>query len=142
MACLGSTSTFTGRSIGAVDMWAVGATVGEMVSREPLFGGAGNHNVCGTCIGQLHAIFRALGTPSETGELHTCWVGVSSLPHYSDHFPKWPARTPAQHLTRKGDDATEPLLPQDGQALLGQLLEYAPEKRLSAEEAIEHPYFS
>jgi hypothetical protein len=51
-------------------------------------------------------MFRLLGTPNET-----VWPGVSSLPHFSPAFPKWPA----QRLTKRvrgleGDDSALELL--------------------------------
>ena len=38
-------------------------------------------------IGQLFQIFSKLGTPDEL-----CWKGVTQLPDWQAHFPKWAPR--------------------------------------------------
>ena len=70
---------------------------------------------------------RILGTPDET-----IWPEVTSFPDYKASFPKW---------TR---DVTKPLvenLDDDGQDLMERLLAYDPAARISAKQAIRHPYF-
>ena len=39
----------------------------------------------------LIEMFQRLGTPNET-----TWPGVSKLPHFSQHFPKWSSPTTAK----------------------------------------------
>ncbi|KAG5604890.1 hypothetical protein H5410_026382 [Solanum commersonii] len=61
---LGSTQFST-----AIDMWAVGCVMAEMITKEPLFDG-------NTEASQIYQIFRMLGgTPNET-----IWPGFSLLP--------------------------------------------------------------
>uniref|UniRef100_H2VDI9 cyclin-dependent kinase n=1 Tax=Takifugu rubripes TaxID=31033 RepID=H2VDI9_TAKRU len=90
------------------------------VTRRALFPGDSE-------IDQLFRIFRTLGTPDET-----VWPGVTSLPDYKPSFPKW-AR---QELSK-----VAPLLDEDGRELLGEMLKYDPNKRLSAKNALVHRFF-
>jgi cyclin-dependent kinase len=68
-----------------------------------------------------------LGTPSETD-----WPGVTSYPDFKSSFPKW-----------KRDDSA-PLctnLNGLGLDLLEKMLVYDPAGRISAKQALNHPYF-
>jgi serine/threonine protein kinase len=80
-------------------------------------------------ISQLFKIFNILGTPADD-----VWPGVSSLPHYALHFPQWRA----QDLKEVLKSRLEP----EGLDLLSRMLRYAPEERISAVEALHHPYFA
>uniref|UniRef100_A0A8D2ZSH7 cyclin-dependent kinase n=1 Tax=Scophthalmus maximus TaxID=52904 RepID=A0A8D2ZSH7_SCOMX len=78
-------------------------------------------------IDQLFRIFRTLGTPDET-----VWPGVTSMPDYKPSFPKW---------ARQDLSKVVPLLDEDGRELLGEMLNYDPNKRLSAKNALVHRFF-
>lgn len=104
-----------------VDIWSIGCIFAEMVSRAPLFPGDSE-------IDQLHKIFMALGTPSEE-----MWPGVKDLPDYKSTFPNWPRRSIAD---------TVPRLDALGHDLLGKMLTYEPSHRISAADALNHPYFN
>ncbi|CAN0264604.1 unnamed protein product, partial [Hapterophycus canaliculatus] len=54
----------------AVDMWAAGAVVGEMLAGRPLFPGRSD-------IDQLHKILQVTGSPTEES-----WPSVKDLPDY------------------------------------------------------------
>ncbi|CAG8563651.1 7591_t:CDS:10 [Rhizophagus irregularis] len=69
-----------------------------------------------------------LGTPTEE-----TWPRVSQLPEYKSDFAIY-NRIPLESLLPKLDSSGIDLLSQ-------QLIEYQPEKRLSAEDALQHPYF-
>ncbi|GBB94087.1 hypothetical protein RclHR1_02290013 [Rhizophagus clarus] len=69
-----------------------------------------------------------LGTPTEE-----TWPGVSQLPEYKSDFTTY-NRIPLESLLPKLDSSGIDLLSQ-------QLIKYQPEKRLSAEDALQHPYF-
>lgn len=68
-----------------------------------------------------------LGTPSEQD-----WPGVTSFPDFKPSFPKW-ARTDIANIVTSLDDV--------GLHLLEELLVYDPAGRMSAKQAVVHPYF-
>jgi len=104
----------------SVDTWSLGCIAAEMLTRRPLFPGDSE-------IDQLFRIFRSLGTPTESS-----WPGVSSLQDYKPVFPRWEPQTITQVL---------PLpLSSGGHELLSKLLEYNPDRRISAKQALEHTY--
>lgn len=103
-----------------VDIWSLGSIFAEMVTKRPLFHGDSE-------IDQLFRIFRILTTPTE--EL---WPGVSQLPDYKPNFPKWTTSNIANSVKNM-----DPL----GVDLLQKTLVYDPTRRISAKEALKHPYF-
>ena len=105
----------------AVDIWSVGCIFAELFRRKVLFRGDSE-------IGQLFEIFQILGTPSEAE-----WLGVSSLPDFNDVFPKW-SPTALESII----PSLEPM----GLELLSKMLRYEPSSRISAKQALAHPYFS
>ena len=62
----------------AVDLWAIGCILGELLTFSPIFPGEND-------IDQLGLVIRTLGTPNER-----IWPGVKELPDYSKiTFPGW-----------------------------------------------------
>ncbi|XP_020212267.1 cyclin-dependent kinase G-2 [Cajanus cajan] len=112
----------------AIDMWSLGCIMAELLSKEPLFNGK-------TEFEQIDKIFRILGTPNET-----IWPGFSELPRVKVKFVK-----NQYNLLRKKFPATSftgsPVLSDSGFDLLNKLLTYDPEKRITAEEALNHEWF-
>ncbi|KAJ1864840.1 Cyclin-dependent kinase catalytic subunit [Coemansia sp. RSA 989] len=107
-------------SIG-MDMWSVGCIFAEMVLRKPLFPGDSE-------IDEIFKIFRILGTPTEE-----IWPDFTHLPDYKKSFPKWQAKDLSKLI---------PKLDADGIDLLKRMLTYDPAHRISAKQALAHPYFN
>lgn len=104
----------------SIDLWSAGCIFAEMASGRPLFPG-------NSISDQLQRIFKVLGTPTEE-----TWPKVSHLPEYKrdfEIFPSMPLETLLTKLDALGID------------LLKRLLEYPPEKRITASDALQHPYF-
>ncbi|XAR64428.1 Cyclin-dependent kinase [Bertholletia excelsa] len=112
----------------AIDMWSLGCIMAELLSKQPLFNGK-------TEFDQLDKIFRILGTPNET-----IWPGFSKLPGVKVNFVKH-----QYNLLRRKFPATSftgsPVLSDAGFDLLNKLLTYDPEKRITAEDALNHEWF-
>ncbi|KAK7463743.1 hypothetical protein VKT23_005679 [Stygiomarasmius scandens] len=106
----------------AVDMWSVGCIFAELLLKEPLFQAQSEMEL-------LSMIFKLLGPPTNNS-----WPGYSSLPlakTLSLPSPQPPQfRQKFQYLTTAGID------------LLMSLLTYDPEHRITADEALQHPYFT
>ncbi|KAJ4960418.1 hypothetical protein NE237_020328 [Protea cynaroides] len=112
----------------AIDMWSLGCIMAELLAKEPLFPGK-------TEVDQIDKIFKMLGTPNET-----IWPGLSKLPGVKVNFVKH-----RYNMLRKKFPATSftgsPILSDAGFDLLNKLLTYDPEKRITAEAALNHDWF-
>ena len=103
-----------------IDLWSAGCIMGEMANGVPLFRGK---NVAD----QLGRIFKVLGTPCES-----TWPEFKTLPGYKSDFSIYPP----QELAR-----CCPSLPPSGIDLMSSMLQYDPLKRITARDALRHPYF-
>ena len=102
-----------------VDMWSVGCIFAELARKQPLFPGDSE-------VQQLLHIFKLLGTPNEQ-----VWPGVTSLKDWHA-FPQWKP----QELSK-----FYPELDTQGIDLMKKMLRYAPADRITAKDALLHPYF-
>jgi cell division cycle 2-like len=106
----------------AIDMWSVGCIFAELLLKEPLFQAKAE-------IELISMIFKLLGPPTNDS-----WPEYSSLPLAKTITPP----SPQPHQFRQ----KFPFLTIAGIDLLSSLLTYDPERRITAEEALQHPYFS
>jgi len=109
-----------------VDIWSIGCIFAEMANQKPLFPGESE-------IDQLIKIFSVLGTPCDA-----TWPGISSLPDYSNNFPKWQKKDLREVF---GVQAQNNGMGELGLDLLEKMLQYEPSKRISARNALQHEYF-
>jgi serine/threonine protein kinase len=105
-----------------VDVWAIGTIFVEMVTKRPLFPGDSE-------IDQLFKIFRQLGTPTEE-----VWPGVTQIQDWNAAFPMW-YKTPFAKAVQDNLDYM-------GLDLLEKFLAYDPKDRITAKDAMRHPYFN
>ena len=104
-----------------IDVWSMGCVITELVLGRPIFPGA-------TTSDQLVEIIRILGTPTKDD---IC----SMNPHFKDHkFPDIKP-VPFEKILKNR------IIPEYFLDLISKLLVYNPTKRLTAEKALEHPYF-
>ncbi|KAK9390326.1 kinase-like domain-containing protein [Lipomyces mesembrius] len=106
-----------------VDMWSIGCIFGELLTNKPLIEGSSEIN-------QIMKIFQLLGYPDDSS-----WPGFRTLPNAKsinipkDRQPKTSLRSKFPYMTSAGVD------------LLSRLLQFDPNKRITAQEALEHSYF-
>jgi len=103
-----------------VDIWSAGCIFAEMIAKRPLFPGDSE-------IDQIFRIFRTLGTPTDD-----IWLGCTSLPEFKASFPQW-KKVELNKIIPNGDS--------QALDLLQRMLVYEPVQRISAKEAVNHPFF-
>lgn len=105
----------------SIDIWSAGCIMAEMYTGRPLFPGTTNED-------QINKIFRLMGTPSER-----FWPGISQFPEYKPNFNMYAAQDLRLIL---------PQIDQLGLDLLGRMLQLRPDMRISAADAMRHPWFN
>ncbi|XP_014890942.1 mitogen-activated protein kinase 15 isoform X1 [Poecilia latipinna] len=116
---LGST-----RYTNGVDMWSLGCILGEMLLGKALFPGT-------STINQVEKIMSAIPHPSPEDILAIKSEYGSSVIQRMLLKPQVPL-----------EDLLQPSVPPDALDLLKGLLVFNPDKRLTAEQALHHPYVS
>eukprot|EP00188_Purpureofilum_apyrenoidigerum_P001008 Plantae.Rhodophyta-Purpureofilum_apyrenoidigerum.ctg1515.p1 GENE.Plantae.Rhodophyta-Purpureofilum_apyrenoidigerum.ctg1515~~Plantae.Rhodophyta-Purpureofilum_apyrenoidigerum.ctg1515.p1 ORF type:complete len:397 (+),score=53.90 Plantae.Rhodophyta-Purpureofilum_apyrenoidigerum.ctg1515:205-1395(+) len=118
----------------AIDLWAIGCIFAELITSKPLFKGdeklkkGDDRNPFQA--DQVDKIFKTLGKPNPQ-----LWPGVVDLLHWQEaqNWQNYPnvlhERVPGLRLGSAGFD------------LLAKLLEYDPSRRITAAQALDHPYF-
>mmetsp|Transcript_33482 Transcript_33482/g.24567 ORF Transcript_33482/g.24567 Transcript_33482/m.24567 type:complete len:124 (+) Transcript_33482:527-898(+) len=105
----------------SVDIWSVGCIFAELVNRRPLFTGQNEED-------QLMKIFKGRGTPDPEA-----WPQLKELPLYKPDYPKFKGESLAKLV---------PGLDEMGLDLLEKMLKCNPTDRITAQEAMSHPYLS
>jgi negative regulator of PHO system len=118
---LGSTSYTT-----SIDMWSVGCIMAELLLLRPLFPGKDAQD-------QIFKIFEILGTPSSELLTFLCGGADKVVPEWLT--TKLPFCKPVRW------EIKFPGVSGRGLNLLARLLDYRPGMRISAKEALEHPFF-
>ncbi|XP_059386406.1 mitogen-activated protein kinase 7-like [Carassius carassius] len=107
----------------AIDLWSVGCIFGEMLGRRQMFPGK-------NYVHQLQLILSVLGTPSERIVVS---IGSDRVRSYVRSLPS------------KAPESLAALYPQAEPSaldLLGAMLRFDPRERISACQALEHPYLA
>ena len=102
-----------------VDIWSVGCIFAELVIKKPLFKGDCEFE-------QIMKIYSILGTPKIED-----WNEIVNLPYYSNKFPNF--------SPKKIEEIVK--LDVNGINLLKSMLQYDPNKRITAKQALLHPFF-
>ncbi|KAJ6841310.1 cyclin-dependent kinase D-1-like [Iris pallida] len=103
-----------------VDVWAAGCIFAELLLRKPFMPGVSD-------IDQLGKIFANFGTPKTVQ-----WPDMVYLPDYIE-FQQAPAPPLRSLFPMASDDALD---------LLSKMFAFDPKARISAQQALEHRYFS
>ena len=103
-----------------IDIWSIGLIFYEMAHRKPLF--------AGDCeIDQIFKILQIFGTPNENN-----WPGITKLPEFKLSFPQFKP---------KGLNSCNCNIDHVGMDLLGKMIQLDPCRRISAKQALNHPFF-
>ncbi|PSN67468.1 kinase-like protein [Corynespora cassiicola Philippines] len=110
-----------------IDMWSLGCIFGELLAREPILQGTNE-------VDELSKIFALCGLPSER-----TWPDFYRMPNAKSlKLPRDPNSASTYSLIRK----KFPFLTNAGSELLSSLLSLNPKSRPTAQEMLEHLYFS
>ncbi|XP_046860407.1 cyclin-dependent kinase 14-like [Xenia sp. Carnegie-2017] len=109
----------------SLDMWGVGCIFGEMLSGRAMFQGQKGPE------DQLNKIWQLMGSPTKE-----TWPEVINYPEYNklDNWRKHNGKRLSTVIPEFKSDTV-------GQDLIRRFLRFEPKRRVSAEDALKHPYF-
>ena len=113
---LGSTKYTKG-----IDMWSVGCILGELINEKPIFPG-------GSTMNQLERIVAVVGRPTPEDIAATSSRFAETM---LDNLGRIVPKTFAELCPKASPEAID---------LMSKLLQFNPNTRFTAEEALEHPY--
>jgi len=113
----------------AVDMWSVGCIFAEFLLKEHLMAGKSE-------LFQLTKMFKLLGTPTSKQ-----WPGMKDLPELKNFILPKNCRSRLREKFPRASYHGGVYLSDLGFDLLEKMLAYDPANRISAAEALKHPYF-
>ncbi|CAD5214617.1 unnamed protein product [Bursaphelenchus xylophilus] len=106
-----------------IDVWSVGCIFGEFLTLKPMFPGHSEAD-------QLKKIFADTGAPNEG-----VWPGYSELPHAKHEWPEY-------KFNQLKSKYLKELKTVAGVDLMNHLLTLCPERRITAEDALKHEFFT
>jgi len=136
----------------AIDMWAVGCIFAELLSLRPIFKGEEAKMDSKKTVpfqrNQMQKIVEIMGLPTKDK-----WPHLVSMPEYSQlstlssqrggsSLEKWYYSTINAHSGTSAPSTSNASLGAEGYKLLAGLLEYDPERRMTAQAALQHPFFN
>lgn len=104
----------------AVDMWSVGCIMADLYRKMPLFKGSNAEE-------QWVEICKVMGSPTEE-----VWPGISMLRNFT-FTPAYPKQDLSSFVPQIEPTALD---------LLQRMLTFDPASRISAKQALQHPYFA
>uniref|UniRef100_A0A7N0V0B9 Mitogen-activated protein kinase n=1 Tax=Kalanchoe fedtschenkoi TaxID=63787 RepID=A0A7N0V0B9_KALFE len=107
----------------AIDIWSVGCILGEIMTRRPLFPG-------NDYVQQLRLITELIGSPDDSS---LGFLRSDNARRYVRQLPQYPRQNFATRFQNMSPGAID---------LLDKMLVFDPNKRMTVDEALSHPYLA